>query len=84
MNIHALRELIRQQPFEPFELILSSGDRYPVKHPEMMLVLKSRVVIGLDADNRHNVPERSVSVSYLHIAGAEPLRPRRSGKSSKS
>ncbi len=74
MNAATLRELIRAAPFVPFEVILSSGDRYVVGHPEMIFLLKERVLVALppfDADEA--LPVKYVNVSYLHIAGARPL-----------
>lgn len=73
MNATALRELLRQTPFTPFELILSSGDRFPVVHPEMMLLMKERVILALPAPGREELPDRYETISYLHIAAASPL-----------
>ena len=73
MNANALRELLRQKPFTPFELILSSGDRFPVMHPEMMLLMKERVLLALPAPGREELPDRYETISYLHIAAASPL-----------
>ncbi len=73
MNATALRELLRQRPFTPFELILSSGDRFPVMHPEMMLLLKERVLLAVPAPGREELPDRYETISYLHIAAASPL-----------
>ncbi len=76
MNAVALRELLKQQPFVPFELILSSGDRFRVVHPEMVWLLKERVLVALPAkvpEGEDDLPDRYVTVSYLHIAAANPL-----------
>ena len=73
MNADALRTLLHTQPFEPFEIILSSGDRYAVKHPEMILILKNRVLVASDPRGPRQLPDSYITISYLHIAGAEPL-----------
>lgn len=74
MNAQALRELLKQQPFAPFEMILSSGDRFRVVHPEMLWLLKERVLVALPAKvSDEDLPDRYVTVSYLHIAAANPL-----------
>ena len=73
MNANALRELLRQKPFTPFELSLSSGDRFPVMHPEMMLLMKEPVILALPAPGREELPDRYETISYLHIAAASPL-----------
>lgn len=73
MNADALKKLLQKSPFIPFELILSSGDRFRVLHPEMMLLLKERVLVALPPDQSGELPDDYVWVSYLHIAAAKPL-----------
>ena len=73
MNAAALRTLLHTQPFEPFEIILSSGDRYAVRHPEMILILQNRVLVASDSRGPRKLPDTYTTISYLHIAGAEPL-----------
>ncbi len=79
MNAAALKELLKQQPFTPFEFFLSSGDRVPVMHPEMVLLLKERVLIALPEAVSDELPNRYVTVSYLHIAAARPLETSKQG-----
>lgn len=73
MNATALRELLKQQPFAPFDLILSSGDRVSVLHPEFVFLLKERVLIGIPSQKGDDLPDRYTTVSYLHIAAAKPV-----------
>lgn len=80
MNANALRELLRQKPFTPFELILSSGDRFLVMHPEMMLLMKERVILALPTPGREELPDRYETISYLHIAAASPLETSSAGE----
>jgi len=46
MNPTAIRTFIDKQPFEPFEVQLSSGQIYRVSHPEAVMLLKDTLVIG--------------------------------------
>jgi hypothetical protein len=73
MNAAALREILKRQPFTPFELVSSSGDRFPMRHPELVLLLKERVLMALDGDGMNDLPDRYTTISYLHIAAANPL-----------
>ena len=73
MTTTALKELLRVQPFRPFNIVLSSGDRFPVRHPEMLLVLKDRAIIALDPPEIDGDPNETVTISFLHIAAAEPI-----------
>jgi hypothetical protein len=67
MNHEAMEELLRRQPFEPFEIRLTNGEKHEVRHPEMVLMLKSRLVIALPDD-------RMVICPLLHIASVETLQ----------
>jgi hypothetical protein len=67
MNHEAMQTLLRRQPFEPFEIRLTNGDKYQVGHPEMALLMKSRLVIALPDD-------RMVICPLLHIASVETLQ----------
>ena len=74
MNAEAFRKLIRQQPFQPFRVVMSSGEGYDVRHPEMIMVLQNRVLIGTDvADD--DAPADYTICPLLHVAAIEPLQP---------
>jgi hypothetical protein len=40
MTIQAVKDVLARQPIEPFRVILSSGDRYEVRHPEFAWPVK--------------------------------------------
>ena len=67
MNHDAMQELLRRQPFEAFEIRLTNGEKHEVRHPEMALLLRSRLVIALPDD-------RMVICPLLHIASVETLQ----------
>jgi hypothetical protein len=67
MNHDAMQELLRRQPFEPFEIRLTNGEKCEIRHPEMALLLKSRLVVALPDD-------RMVICPLLHIASVETLQ----------
>jgi hypothetical protein len=65
MNAEAIREFLRAQPFQPFEVRLSNGDVHRVRHPEFGMLLKNVLIVGYpDSD-------RAAFCSLLHIAGIE-------------
>ena len=47
MTATDVKKLLTRTPFQPFRLVMSSGKAYEVKHPEMALVLRNDVVVGL-------------------------------------
>jgi hypothetical protein len=74
MRPEDVREFLKRQPFRPFRLTLTDGRTYDVMHPELAMVSRSSVEVGLarpgDPDN---IAERLISVSLLHIMQIEPL-----------
>lgn len=69
MNADAVRDFIRRQPFEPFRLKMSNGDVHDVHHPECILIMKSKVIIGYPEE------DRTVHCSLIHINAIESLQP---------
>jgi hypothetical protein len=62
MNAEAIRELLRQQPFERFEVHLTNGEIHSVRHPEQAFLAGSRLLIY------YPETDRLVWCSVLHIA----------------
>ena len=74
--IETLKELLSRRPFVPVRVILSSGDRFEVRHPEFAWLVKGGVYVGLPAEavNGHaDLPERAVFCSALHLTAVEQL-----------
>ena len=72
MRAEEIRKHVRVQPFRPIRVYVSDGASYDVRHPEMMYVSRTEVIIGLDAENG-DIPERSVYCDPVHITRIEPL-----------
>ena len=69
MTLDTIQELLSHQPFEPFHVVTSSGDRYEVRHPELVLRVKNGIYIGLGG--RGEVANRAAFVSLQHVAAVE-------------
>ncbi len=67
MNADAIREMLNRRPFEPFEVIMSSGERHLVKHPEFLMLLQSKVAIG------DLLTDRLIVLSLRHITELRPV-----------
>jgi hypothetical protein len=61
MDAATIREWLTRQPFEPFELRLSNGEVYRVRHPEVVAVGKRRIAV-VDPETDH-----FVHVALVHI-----------------
>ena len=76
MNAEALRKLLNEQPFEPFDVVLSSGHVFKIKHPENVIVMKNTLVV--------TEPENDIVqwTSLIHIVAVRRReRPARGKKS---
>lgn len=72
MTVQTFRELLTQQPFKPFRLVMSSGRTYDVRHPEVALLTRTSILVGTDeADD--GIPAEFKICSLLHITAVEPL-----------
>ena len=47
-----LNELWRRRPFKPFQLKLTNGESYVVRHPEHFMLLKSSFFLGFPKQER--------------------------------
>jgi hypothetical protein len=72
MTSRTFRDLLRQQPFRPFRLVMSSGESYEVRHPEMAWVTMNDVYVGIDAA-ADGLPVDARICPMLHVATVEPL-----------
>lgn len=74
MQIAKISDAIKKQPFEPFEVVTSSGNRYRVDHPEMVLVAKGALYISQRAEppEEGELVTDPVVVSYMHISEIVP------------
>jgi len=72
-------EFLQHRPFQSFRVTLTDGRTYDVRHPEMAMVGRSSMVIGLpapgDAARTATAPiyDRAVTVSMLHVMQLESL-----------
>lgn len=72
MTVQTFRDLLTEKPFRPFRLVMSSGQAYEVRHPEMALLTRSDILVGI-GDLRDGVPASFKICSLLHVTAVEPL-----------
>jgi hypothetical protein len=78
MTVHTFKELLTQRPFKPFRLVMSSGETYEVRHPEMAMLTRSDILVGLD-ETDDGVPARFKICSLLHVTSIEPATTKGNG-----
>lgn len=74
MRPEDIRQFLQRRPFQPFRLTLTDGRTYEVRHPELAMIGRSTVAVGLPTPgDPEPVYDRLVTVSRLHIMQLEPL-----------
>lgn len=69
-----LLQALRRRPFEPFRIEASDGTAYEVRHPELVMVGKGALIIGIPAAGQPlPVYERAETVSLRHVVKLIPL-----------
>lgn len=38
MNPEPIRDALKRQPFQPFQIVMASGQRYTIEHPDFLAV----------------------------------------------
>ncbi|MFO0973580.1 MAG: hypothetical protein U1A27_09100 [Phycisphaerae bacterium] len=67
-------ERLRTQPFEPFRIYMTDGQTYDVRHPELVIVDRTKLHVfvpgprGLDAPIR-----RTHYAALMHVVRIAPL-----------
>jgi len=72
MTAANFRQLLKQQPFRPFRLVMSSGESYEVRHPEMAWVVKNDILVGTVIED-DGMPAEFRICPLLHVATVEPV-----------
>lgn len=71
MTVQTFRELLARRPFRPFKLVMSSGETHEVRHPEMALLTRTDLLVGIQVNE--GVPAEFKICSLLHVTAIEPL-----------
>jgi hypothetical protein len=72
MTVQTFRDLLKKQPFQPFRIVLSSGQHYDIPHPEMAFLTKTDLIVGTGVLD-DTAPETYRICSLLHITAVEPM-----------
>jgi len=72
MTVQTFREMLDRRPFQPVRVVLSSGQSYEIRHPEMAMLTRTSLLVGTDvADD--GVPAEFKILSLLHVTAIEPI-----------
>lgn len=71
MRPEDIREFNRQQPFEPYRIHITGGLSYDINHPDQVIVLRSRIAIGVE--DEAGISERLEHVALVHVVRVEEI-----------
>ena len=72
MTTETFRHLLNTRPFKPFRVIMSSGEAYDVRHPEVAWLLKNDLLVGIDIEDDGFAAEFRICPLF-HVATIEPI-----------
>jgi hypothetical protein len=72
MTVATFRDLLTRQPFQPFRLVMSSGQSYEVRHPEMAWLTRTDILVATDVMD-DGIPAKYRICSLLHVTAIEPI-----------
>lgn len=73
MTQDELQNAARRQPFRSFRLVLTTGERFDIGHPDLIMVGRRSAVIGITREPGGTVYDRTFQVDLLHVVGIEEL-----------
>ena len=68
MNADAIREFLNRRPFEPFVIRMSDGEAHEVRHPECLMVLKTKAILSSPEE------DRTTHLALIHVNSVEILQ----------
>ena len=72
MTVQVFKEMLARRPFQPVRLVLSGGQSYEIRHPEMALLTRADILVGTGAAD-DGVPAEFKILSLLHVTAIEPI-----------
>jgi hypothetical protein len=73
MTREELHEQARRQPFRPFRIVLTTGETYDIRHPDLVMVGLRSITIGITKDDSGTFYDRLVRADLLHVVRTEEL-----------
>jgi hypothetical protein len=83
INSGDIQAKLKERPFVPFRVIMSSGQFYDILHPDLVLVGRRHLFVGTASEENPTMFDRSSLLSILHVAALESL-PTESSQSAKN
>lgn len=68
-----IKSRLRQQPFRPFRIIASEGQKFDVRHPDLVFVGSRDIMVGFPAPNNPTIYDGVTRLALIHILALEDI-----------
>lgn len=66
-------QMLQDQPFHPFRILLSTELIYEIRHPDLVYVGRSALFIGVPPVGHNDLFGKHGRVALLHVVRLEPM-----------
>ena len=66
---------MRQRPFSPLRIVVSEGQHFDIRHPDLVLVGTRDLTIGFPRPDNPSIYEGQTRVALVHVVALEDLPP---------
>ncbi len=64
---------LRERPFTPIRIVTSTGQTYDIYHPDLVLIARRFLVIGMPSADNPSQAEQVTRVAVLHVTELRDL-----------
>ena len=64
---------LHEQPFGPLRIVTTTGNAYDIQHPDLVLVGRRFLIVGLPSAENPSQAEQVTRVSLLHVTELQDL-----------
>jgi hypothetical protein len=68
-----VKEMLRRQPFQPFQIETTTGEVFDIRHPDLVLVGTRALIIGIPGEEHSEYFDRSCKVALMHVVKLKEL-----------
>ncbi len=68
-----IQDRLRERPFTPLRIVTSTGQTCDVYHPDLVLVARRFLVVGMPSAENASQAERVTRVAILHVTELRDL-----------
>ena len=68
-----IQGFLRRQPFVPMQFVTTTGETFDIRHPELVVVSRHYIFIGLPTPEDPLLAERVTHVALVHLVEIRTL-----------